>query len=112
MGYNATVVVCLDQLHSIKEDPNFGDGLSQSILKVTNRGVQEGPHGTVVVEAHHADYLVPVIVGGNYGRVMPGLIGIDSNEHVDATNVRVLKEMAKELGYRVSKIPVRKGIFK
>lgn len=105
MGYNATVVVCLDQLHYIEKDTNFGRELALSILKVNNRGVQDGPHGTVVVESHHADRLAPVIVGGNYGRVIPAYIGVDSNEAIESTDVRVLKAMADFLGYRVIKKP-------
>jgi hypothetical protein len=106
MGFNATVVVCLDQISSIENDPQFGREFSMAVLDCNGRNRKiYGPHGIMVVETHHADHLVPVIVGGNTGTVIPAYVGIDPNETNDSTNVRVLKEMARVLGYRVSKIP-------
>jgi hypothetical protein len=111
MGFNATVVVCLDQLDSIERDPQFGKNLGLAILRCNSMpdhcGIY-GPHGTMVVEAHHADHLVPVLVGGNTGVVIPAYVGINPNEKEHETNVRMLKEMARILGFRISKIPEKK----
>lgn len=105
MGFNATVVVCLDQLDFIEKDPHFGKELSLAILNCSSRGSgANAPHGVRVVEVHHADHLTPVIVGGNTGVLIKAYIGIDSNESIDDSNVRMLKEMARVLGYRVSKL--------
>ena len=111
MGFNATVVVCLDHLDSIEKDTQFGRGLSNAIIEcsVINTPI-DGPHGSVVIEAHHADHLVPVIVGGNTGRVIPAYVGIDPNKSIDDSNLRILKDMARVLGYRVSKISKRPGV--
>ena len=106
MGFNATVVICMDQLSSIEADPRFGSDLAHAILKCSGRNIPiYGSHGTMVIEAHQANHLVPVIVGGNTGTVIPAYVGIDPNEKSEDTNVRILKEMARVLGYRVSKIP-------
>lgn len=110
MGFNATVVIGLDQLYWIETDPNFGKSLSLSVMQCGGRGeARPGPHGTMVVEMHHADQLVPVIVGGNSGTVIPAYVGINPNESNEATNLRVLKEMARVLGYRVSKVPKKRS---
>jgi hypothetical protein len=112
MGFNATVVVCLDQLHEIDNDPKFGPAFSQAVLQCSGRNKAiYGPHGIVVVETHHADHLVPVIIGGNTGRVIPAYVGINPNEYDEATNIRILKDMARVLGYRVSKIPTKESAW-
>ncbi|MCK9567493.1 hypothetical protein M0R72_00925 [Candidatus Pacearchaeota archaeon] len=102
MGFNSTVIVCLDQLDSIEKDPGVGQSLALAVYRssISNRPI-DGPHGMMVVETHHADHLVPVIVGGNSGTVIPVYIGINPNEAREETNIRVLKEMARVLGYRV-----------
>ena len=76
MGYNATVVVMVDALTEIREDPKFGFNLAQAISKVSCIGgtvdVRAGNHynAATVVECHHADRDVVVKVGGNYGEVL------------------------------------------
>jgi hypothetical protein len=111
MGQNATVVVMMDAVDRIRDDPRFGYNLYYACLKVGGQGghidIQSGGHlnAATVVDVHHADYLVPVIVGGNTGRVISGVsTWIDPNEEEKETNVRLLKAMAEVLGYRVSRI--------
>jgi hypothetical protein len=83
MGYNATVVVLLDQLDAIERDPEFGKKLAAAIRY---RGMvgpgddrvhpghrfagAEATGQTYVVEVHHADDMIAVAVGGNYGHVL------------------------------------------
>ena len=112
MGFNATVVVCLDQLSSIEEDSQFGKSLSLDILRCSSSPNHciYGHHGATVVEVHHADHLVPVLVGGNTGVVIPAYVGINPDEKDHETNIRVLKEMARVLGFRISKIPTKQGM--
>ena len=111
MGYNATVVICLDHLYSIENDPSFGADLALAIKKNVGNGpnLTYAPHGTVVVENHHSNYIVPVLVGGNTGRsLIDGFVEINPNETEDDCNVRLLKHLARALGYRVSKVPNKK----
>ena len=76
MGFNATVVVLVDQLESIRRDPHFGAKLADAVVHKLNdpngrRG--DGPYvtgQTQVIEAHHADGMVVVAVGGNTGQVI------------------------------------------
>lgn len=76
MGYNATVVVLVDALTEIREDPQFGWNLAAAINKVSCFGgsvdVVAGNHynAATVIECHHADQDVVVKVGGNYGEVL------------------------------------------
>lgn len=82
MGFNATVVVLLDQLHVIERDPEFGKKLAQAIRYRASRPTDDReapgyrPFGaeatgqTQVIEVHHADKQMVVAVGGNTGRVL------------------------------------------
>jgi len=78
MGYNTTVVILNDALSDIASDPEFGRRLADAINGL-RAGTPEnvaahGKHGihcnaAIVIESHHADYDVTVVVGGNRGRV-------------------------------------------
>lgn len=71
MGFNATVVVLLDQLHSIENDPEFGRKLANAIRQHGyDRDKPYVTGQTQVIEVHHADSQVVVTVGGNTGRVL------------------------------------------
>jgi hypothetical protein len=105
MGLNATVVVNLDRLNQIEEDPAFGKELSRAIQDQTPfEGVTDGPHGTRVVFVHHSSCLAPILVGGNTGMAIPAFTRINPNETDEETKIQVLKKMARVLGYRVSKV--------
>jgi len=114
MGHNATVVVMLDSLHNIKEDTEFGRKLSDAIGKSTTFGkpvdISSGPCTNVatVIEQHHADSTVLVAVGGNYGAVIGHQVyGWQIGNH--EFNLKLLREAAESLGYRLSRIPKKKG---
>lgn len=74
MGYNATVVVLVDQLSAIENAPNFGKQLADAVRAKLND--PNGRYGrepyvagqTQVIEVHHADQMVVVAVGGNTGQ--------------------------------------------
>ena len=78
MGYNTTVVILNDALSEIATDPEFGRRLADAIKRL-RAGDPEivaayGKHSihgnaAIVIESHHADYDVTVVVGGNRGRV-------------------------------------------
>lgn len=73
MGFNATVVILLDQLESIRRDPDFGKKLAQAVIDKANRPNEDHSYITgqvQVVEVHHADNQMVVAVGGNTGQVL------------------------------------------
>jgi hypothetical protein len=76
MGFNATVVVLVDQLSRIENDPSFGKQLADAIrakLNDPNERHIKVPYiagQTQVIEAHHADSMMVVAVGGNTGKVL------------------------------------------
>lgn len=80
MGYNTTVVVLNDALGFIENDPEFGKRLARAIMEVQrgkpidvsahSKGGGVHCNAAAVIESHHADHDVCVIVGQNYGRVV------------------------------------------
>ena len=76
MGFNATVVVLVDQLSAIENAPNFGKQLADAVRqKLNDPNERYGrapyvPGQTTVIEAHHADHMMVVAVGGNCGQVL------------------------------------------
>ena len=76
MGFNATVVVLVDQLSAIEAAPNFGKQLADAVRAKLNDPTERhirAPYvagQTQVIEAHHADSMMIVAVGGNTGQVL------------------------------------------
>lgn len=83
MGYQATVVIHLDALNEIRNDPDFGRKLADAIQnKASNR--PQGDHvvrfnavshrgsstAGCVVAVHHASDPLRVETGGNTGRII------------------------------------------
>ena len=108
MGYNTTVVVMNDALHDIENDPNFGKNLSAAISRMSLPDVRfvDVPAGyhcnaATVIETHHADGMALIAVGQNFGEHL----GLFYPYGEGDLNVRLLKALADELGYRVSKKP-------
>ena len=90
MGLNTTVVIYNDALQFIKEDKEFGKRLYDAIMEnyrtrksacvITDfgSGVQDAGR---VIEQHHANFDVTVVVGGNTGIIV---------EEVDYTEMKKL----------------------
>ena len=76
MGFNATVVVLVDQLDRIEKTLDFGKQLADAVrhkLNDPNDRYNCAPYvagQTQVIEAHHADNIIVVAVGGNTGQVI------------------------------------------
>jgi hypothetical protein len=112
VGYNSVVVVLNDALDQIKNDKQFGRNVAEAISDANCYGrsvdISSGNHGNAasVVSCEHADVTQLVAVGGNYGMVLcrTGYVG-QSTEH---GKILLLKALADELGYRVSKKPAVK----
>lgn len=106
MGFNTTVVVLNDALDQISKDPLFGQKLADAVLYLggPSKFHLDIPSGNscnaaTVVETHHADEVVVVAVGGNYGRIL-GYGGGWKGSDLD-----ILKSLAWKMGYTVHKKP-------
>jgi len=102
MGMNTTVVVLNDALHQIENDPEFGKNLAQAIRGngYGDGSVRGGNHinAAQVVETHHADANVVVVVGGNHGELLRGGYG-----HYRMSPEETAVQVLKDLGYTVYK---------
>lgn len=104
MGFNTTILVLNDQLERIKNDPEFGRKLYEAILKAQGtRGeaIPVGEHGAWVVESHHADQIVPILVGGNKAIVISDVWA--NARFLKAPEDEVFQGLARKLGYKVTK---------
>lgn len=83
MGYQATVVIYLDEIDTIAQDKDFGKKLADAVLKKANRAPQSDnterfntsserkiASAGAVIEVHHADHNVTVEMGGNTGKIV------------------------------------------
>lgn len=111
MGWNTTVVVNNDSLDAIRRDSNFGERLYDACMRIISSDrpvdVCANPDGTqayhanaaTVIETHHADGTALVAVGGNYGVNL----GVFYAPGLEDKDVRLLKQLADKLGYRIVK---------
>jgi len=102
MGCNTTILVLNDALDQIENDPDFGKNLVRAILTLDREGgnVSAGNHvnAATVIETHHADGNMVVVVGGNRGERLEG--GYASYR---ATPEETAVAVLKQLGYVVYK---------
>lgn len=120
MGFNTTVVVMNDSLHAIACDPEFGKNLVHAITGAINgqkvdvparRYNEEGKvvsvscNAATVIESHHADGNAIVAVGGNYASVLGYSYG---THHEKEDKLRILKQLASEMGYSLRAKPKKK----
>lgn len=115
MGHNATVVVMLDNLHTIAKDKMFGKKLSDAVSKAgcftgttVDVSATDGHciacNAATVVEVHHADTKVLVAVGGNMGEVVSPYAGSYS-----ADKEQMLRNFADQMGFSLRKKPKKKS---
>jgi len=112
MGYNTTVVVMNDSLHAIEKDKEFGAKLVAAVLEavhgkrvdVSAGGLETGLHcnAATVIESHHADTMVPVLIGANSGRELVGGAVGWSHDHQQQERL-MLEQLADLHGYRLVK---------
>ncbi len=105
MGYNTTVVVLNDALSNIENDKDLGKKLKSAVLGMSLAGakpidIPAGNHcnALLVVETHHADQVVPVLVGGNYGQPLTGTY-VRWND--DNPELSLLKALAEKHGFQL-----------
>lgn len=112
MGFNTTIVVLNDALEHIARTPDFGKRLRDAILmqyatdEPLDIPVQGYANPATVIEQHHADTTSVVAVGGNCATILGTTSGWRHGDQKD--QIRILKDLADKLGYRISKKPTIK----
>lgn len=107
MGYNTTIVVMNDYLSNIKDDSEFGKKLADKVIAAAREKPLDVSAGgavnaATVIESHHSSHYVPILVGGNHGKVMEGIyIGWD----VEDPELELLKRLAEKHGYNLHRKP-------
>jgi hypothetical protein len=110
MGWNSTVVFMNDCIHALKEDPEIGEKIEQGILALSVRKGSidvpfKGYSGYIrVIETHHADTMVPILVGSNDGSVIEGASFIWSDPDPE---MQLLRKLAEKKGYTLRRKPGR-----
>lgn len=112
MGYNTAAIILNDALDTIERDPDIGRHIGDSInsawrtpqditaRKLTVNGGTQSHIGAIrVLPSRHADETQIVAVGGNTIQ----LLGYSFSDDP----VRILKDLALQLGYNVSKKRVK-----
>lgn len=101
------MVILNDGLSAIERNPEeFVKNLTAAIMQVMRGSPVDVPcdsHANVaqVVETHHADDTVVVATGGNHGTKLGYVLGY--HHHRPEDKLRIVKELAKDLGYNLSK---------
>lgn len=112
MGFNTSVLILNDALHSLDDDLEFGPRLKRAIQEVWGRtasiDVRIGNHVNAcqVIETHHADHYVPVLIGGNCG--IP-ILGTYLSWATKEPELKLLEELARKLGYDLHKKPRKRS---
>ncbi len=104
MGFNTTVVVLNDALGSIERDTTFGATLASAIKQAAIERpvhVHAGGHGNAatVIESHHADTLIPVLIGGNKGLELKTYVPWNAED----PELQLLLQLAHRRGYTLRK---------
>lgn len=107
MGFVTTVVVSNDSVDLIENDPEFGKKLLRAVREV-QRGkpvTVAGSHAHVVVlESHHMDQVVPVLVGAQNFEVLDDCQTRWGHDH-DRVQLDIARNIAAKHGYRLVKQP-------
>lgn len=99
MGFNTAMVVLNDHLHEIEKSQDFGQRVATAI-RYAGRGDRLYSSGFSVLPTQHADTMQICAIGGNTIR----RLGFGS---WSADNERLLRDLARDLGYRLVKLPGR-----
>lgn len=106
MGFIATVTVLLDTLDMLKRDPEIGESLYSAVLESScyRRPVAvKTPAHMEVIEVHHCDRVVPVLVGGNMGTAMDlSLCYSVLNHNEKDRDIAFATAICEKHGYKVS----------
>jgi hypothetical protein len=106
MGFNTTLVLMNDALSSIENDTELGKKIASAVLELSIRrpvDIAAGGHVNAItaLETHHADGLVPVLIGGNHGYPLP--LSIRWATAPGDMELELLKRLADKHGYNLRK---------
>lgn len=109
MGYNTGILILNDASHLIKENPeSFVNNMTRAMGRMSSaRETQDfaiGYHanGGTVFHVDHADVVGVYAIGGNHVSRMA--LEFNGGKHYTLEEkVKLLKSMADQLGYRISK---------
>lgn len=110
MGWNTTAVIMNDALGDIRGDEHLGKRLADSVRQL-HRGkpvdVPAGSHCNAItlIEQHHADGLIPVVVGRNYG--YPLSVAVFGDPETGLLEMELLQILAKKHGFVLRKVAKR-----
>jgi len=110
MGFNTSAVIINDSLNSMAEDKELGKRLADGVLALSLGkpvDVRAGNHVNAIylVESHHADHMVPILVGGNYGVEVTGALVRRDDKDME---MDLLLRLAHKKGYTLRKKPEKK----
>lgn len=108
MGWNTSMVILNDHIGSIENDPDFGKRVASGVRRMGGEPTTpiELPHGTLLIESHHADHCVPILVGGNYGWLLEKCFVRWSAADPEQ---QLLEALAKKRGYALVKMTQVEG---
>ena len=107
MGLNTSVIVMNDSLGSIESDPEFGRLLARAVKSLEGDTPAEVWSGNslvgYVIETHHSSGVVPVLIGGNTGTPIRGIVLSGHPLGTPTTNYEemLLRQLAHKHGYRL-----------
>lgn len=101
MGYNTNITICNDHLGDYERNPErFTRVICGGALKRDG----DDQWGITVVPSEHADATQLVAAGGNFAtKVFTGWYC--GSHHTEDGQVKLLRQWADSLGYRISKKP-------
>jgi len=109
MGHNTAVLILNDAIHGVQEDPKaFADnlmrawGLFQRTGNPTDFAIGNHVNGGTVFHEAHADVTGVYAIGGNHTSKLFTVYN-GGNHHTDDDRVKLLKELAAEMGYTITK---------
>jgi len=110
MGFRTVVVLYNDQCSEWEKDPNLGRKISTGMnyaMNPDNGGNFSGAdlNYGMVVECAHADTQRLLALDGYRAHWLPGASHWRRNDTTEAMKLRLLKEAADELGYKLVKKP-------
>jgi len=114
MGYNTALMICNDGLHELERDPDAGKKIARGVLMADRdppHSISIGNHCNPVsiLPSQHADTAQLVVVGGNWIQSVAFLRNRDfTGASNDPVAERVLRQLADDLGYNLSKKAWRK----
>lgn len=70
MGFNTTLLILNDHLHCIEDDHDFGKKVADAVRAFRPGKQNDVCNGATLIETHHADSSVVLVMSGNTGAVV------------------------------------------